>query len=445
MRALASETSPRQGPRLPPMARFETIIVTGATGGAPAGTLLWEAVLSGGRWAPESRSALHSSGNPGNPAGPDVHAPGIHVTGALAYDLARHAIRRAQPIIPLGVGTPGWIIGMGGNNFNPPQDSLIANTGVGVLLETTAAVCETPELSPLTPPAPGFTVQTVINNIAGSLGVAPPTLTLGNEPRLEQEVRREFFVSKNGLRDAMWSLRRALREARELIYIESPQFAHTGSTVDLVAEILTSLGTHPNLKVIVCTQRESDFTTRYKGWSRQHFRARMQAASDLLAAAPDRIALFHPVGFPGRPAFVRTSTVIVDDVWCLTGATHWRRRGLTFDGSAAIASFDRQMLNGYSRNVQAFRRILMAARMGVQPPGTGSPGGDWLRLGRPGPAFELVSDYLREGGLGQIQPLWPGPSDSTVLPATDDMADPDGSNGLTFVTALGSLIAEAGD
>jgi hypothetical protein len=40
--------------------------------------------------------------------------------------------------------------------------------------------------------------------------------------------------------------------------------------------------------------------------------------------------------------------------------------------------------------------------------------------------------------------LWPGPSDTTVLPAADDMADPDGCHGATFLGLLASLIAEAG-
>lgn len=455
VRALASETLPRQGPRLPTMARFESILTTGTSGGTPAGTLLWEAVLSGGRWTRESRSALHASGNPGNPAGRDVHAPGIHVTGTLAYDLARHAVRRAQPIIPLpgSPGTqPGWVIAMAGDNFNAPQDNTTTNTGCGVLLETIAAVCETPELSVVSPPAPGTTVQSVINNIASSIGVSPPTFTVGNGDRIISDIRREIIVSTSGLRDAMWSLRRALREARELIYIESPQFARTArpsgaptaEQVDLVAEMVTSLNTHPNLRIIICTPREADFAANYPGWSRQHYKARSEAVGNLLSVAPDRVAVFHPVGFPGRTAFIRTTSVIVDDVWALVGATHFRRRGMTFDGSAAIASFDRQMDNGYSKNVRAYRRNLMAAKMAIAAPGAGSPTADWLRLGKPQSSFELVSDWLSEGGVGFIQPLWPGPSDTTVLPATDDMADPDGSDGTTFLGLLGSLIAESG-
>ena len=59
----------------------------------------------------------------------------------------------------------------------------------------------------------------------------------------------------------------------------------------------------------------------------------------LLAVAQDRVAMFHPVGFPGRTAFIRTTSVIVDDVWCLVGAAHFRRRGMTFDGTTFIGLF----------------------------------------------------------------------------------------------------------
>lgn len=455
LRALSFEGAPRQGPRCPTMARFDTVLTTGVSGGTPTGTLLWEAVLTGGRWARETRSALHASGNPGNPAGPDVHAPGVHVTGALAYDLARHAMRRAMPILPVPGnpdGTLGWVTGMDGDNFNEPQDSTATNTGIGALLETVAAVCETPELSLIAPPDQGTTAQQAINRIASALGVNPPTITVANDQRIIAEIRRECVVSAKGLRDAQWSLRRALHDARELIYVESPQFARTArpdgaptaEQVDLVDELVTSLQDHPNLRVIICTPREADFAPNYPGWSRQHYQARTEAVGNLLAVAPERVAVFHPVGFPGRTAFVRTTSIIVDDVWCLVGATHFRRRGMTFDGSVAVASFDRQLENGYAKKVRAYRRSLMAAKLAIPAPGAGAPSADWLRLGQPRSAFELVTDWLQEGGLGQIQPLWPGPADTTVLPATAAMADPDGSDGTTFIGLFASLLAEAG-
>src|SRR5574341_1295937 len=461
--SLAAEPSPRQAPRLPTMARFDTMAVTGTTGPGtpqPAGTLLWEAVLSGGRLTRESRSALHESGNPGNPAGPDLHAPGLRVTGALAYDVALLTLHRVQPLIPMP-GTagpnPGWVVASLGDNFNVPNDAAnVANTGVGVLLQSGAVATETPLLSGLTPPPPNLTVQQMINDAAAALGLgAPPiTITIQNEPRVQRDVRREFFLSKHGLRDAQWALRRAVAEARELVYIESPQFARTarpsGSPqpfeVDLVAELAARLGVSPNLKVLVCTPHDPDFATRFKGWWRQHFQARSEAIATLLAAAPDRVSLFHPVGFPGRTAFIRTTTVIVDDVWCLTGSTHFRRRGMTFDGSSAVASFDREMQQGYSRRIREFRRALMAAKLRVTPPvPNAAPSGDWVRLSRPASAFDLVADLLAQGGLGRMQPLYPGPADTTVLPVNPDVGDPEGSTSNTFFTTFAGMLNEAGD
>ena len=122
----------------PTMASFDTVITTGATGGTPTGTLLWEAVLTGGRWAPEAHSARHASGNPGNPAGPDVHAPGIHVSGALAYDLAHHESAAHGRSSRWGPESwAGWLV-WEGTTCTPPTDNSATNTGIGVLLETVA-------------------------------------------------------------------------------------------------------------------------------------------------------------------------------------------------------------------------------------------------------------------------------------------------------------------
>ncbi|HET9956121.1 MAG TPA: hypothetical protein VFQ61_16555 [Polyangiaceae bacterium] len=461
--SLATEPSPRQAPRLPTQARFETLLVTGTTGPgtpAPSGTLLWDAVISGARWARESRSAQHDLGNPGNPAGPDVHAPGVRVTGALAYDAALVALRRAQPIIPwpttAGVN-PGWVIFTAGDNFDVPDDSANTNnTGIGALLRTIAVGSETPQLSSQTPPAEGLTVQQLLQNAGSALGlsVPPNTISLDNEARIQKEIRREFFISKFGLRDAQWALLRAVSEARELIYIESPQFARTAWSsgaaqsyeIDLAAKLAARLDAAPHLKIIICTPRLSDFAPNFKAFSRQHYVARNEAISLLTAVAPDRVAVFHPVGFPGRTAYVRTTSVIVDDVWSLVGTAHLRRRGMTFDGSVSVASFDRQLQDGYSKKVRDYRRALMALKLRVPSPTAGQPpAADWIRLSRPDSAFALVRDLLAQSGLGRIQPLWPGPSDTTVLAAQPAAADPEGSTSDQFMVTLAGALNELGD
>jgi hypothetical protein len=458
-----SEAAPRQAPRLPTMARFETLAVTGTTGAGavPAGSLLWQGILSGGRWAAESRSAQHPDGNPGNPAGPDVHAPGATVSGALAYDLALHALKRAQSLIPrplpAGGTSPGWIFASAGDNFDLPSDAAnAANTGTGVLLETVAVGCETSWLANLTTPPAGFTLNQLVQNVATAMGLPAPatnTIAVTNEPRIQREVRREFFAAKQGFRDAQWSLRRAFAEARELVYIESPQFARTARPagapqnfeLDLVAALAAQLASQPNLRVIICTPRFSDYADNFRSFHRQHYQARLEALGLLQAVAKDRVLLFHPVGFPGRVAYLRTTSVIVDDVWALIGATHFRRRGMTFDGSAAIASFDRQITDGYSTKVRNYRRALMAAKLNVPAPAAGQPlSGEWVRLGNPASAFDVVSDLLQQGGFGRIQSIWPGPSDNSVLPAQPEVADPEGSNGTTLFTTLAGMLNELG-
>jgi len=464
--SLMAEASPRQAARLTTMGRLETVAVTGTTGAGaqPSGTLLWEAILSGARWSAESRSALHKSGNPGNPAAPDVHAPGVSVTGALAYDLSLHAIRRTSSIIPRptgqGIVNPGWIVGTGGDNFNEPSDAANnTNTGTGVLLQSIAAGCETPWLSSLTAPAPGVTVSQMIQDAANAIGVPPPNITIDidNEPRIQKQIRREFFAAKHGFRDAQWSLLRAFSEARELVYIESPQFARTAYPtdpnapqsfeLDLVKVLKDRLNAHPNLRVIVCTPRFSDFAENFRTFHRHHYQARMAAFTELQAVAKDRVLLFHPVGFPGRVAYIRTTSIIVDDVWCLVGVTHFRRRGMTFDGSAAIASFDQQITDGYSTKVRNYRRALMAAKMNIPAPAQGQPlSGEWVRLGSPASAFDVVADLLAQGGFGRIQSIWSGPpaSDNSVIAAQPEVGDPEGSGGSNLFTTLAGMLNELG-
>jgi hypothetical protein len=457
--ALLSESQPRQGPRLPTMARFETIVVTGITDATVSAGLAWDAVLTGGRWAQESRSRDHANANPGGPAGPDTQAPGVRFTGALAYDAARLAVKRAQPLLPLpGPSTPGWIPFTGGDNFNPPQPAAaLTGTSAGVLLQTVAAVTETPELS-LLPDGNSLDSQTPItfNKMLTALGNAlglggPPNITVANADRLSNEVRREYFLAKKGNRDALWSLTRAIAEADELVYVETAGLARTARPggvpqaheIDLVQRLADRMTASPNLRVILCVPRETDFAPAFGPFMRRAISQRSEAVDMLRSVDAARVTVFHPRGFAGRWAQLRTTNVIIDDVWCLSGATHLRRRGLTFDGSAALASLDRSIDNGYSRKVRLFRRDLMAAKLGISAAdSSGLPTPEWLRLQTPAAAFDLVADLVAQGGLGRLGPLWLGPSDATVIPQSDDAADPDGSNGANLLSTLAGLLSE---
>ncbi|WP_299655923.1 hypothetical protein [uncultured Tateyamaria sp.] len=460
-RALASETVPRTGPRLPTMGRLEAIVVSGIGSAAISEGLDWDGVLSGTSWSRDAMSANHAQGNPGNPPGPDTHSAGVRVEGALAYDLARHAVRRVQPFIPLPGGpppaqAPGWLAMSGGDNMNPPERAGAPPadaTSSGVLLQSIAAVAETPELSLLPPGNPldsaaPIDVQTVINDVASAIGIPAPMIDVTNGNRLLNELRREYELSVNGARDALWSLARAFHQAEELVYIETAGLArtlHAGAgagaiSIDLMQILADRLAVQPRLKVIICTPRETDFVP--PPFVRAAIQLRNEALTALTSGAMERVVAFHPGGFPGRAAKLPGTTVIVDDVYSLTGATHLRRRGVSFDGSAAVASVDHSIAQGYSAKVRNQRVLSLAARMGIaQRDPMGLPTSDFIRLQRPSAAFSLVHDVVEQGGLGRVEPNWEGPSDATVIPQTADVADPDGSDGANLTLFLAALLS----
>ena len=189
-----------------------------------------------------------------------------------------------------------------------------------------------------------------------------------------------------------------------------PARAPAAYEIDLVDIIRPQLVANPRLKVIVCTPRVADFDVSKQGWVWSAYAERKQAFQDLMAAAQPRVAGFHPIGFPGRSSPMRSTTIIVDDVWCMVGTSHFRRRGMTFDGAADVASIDRQINHGYSAGIARFRQVLMAQRLGVDVPTTPTAATSlWIRLAQPESAFAAVRDLLVEGGQGRLSAIWEGP------------------------------------
>jgi hypothetical protein len=431
VRRLANESSPpRVGPHLPTQARFETILALG-TAGAGDPRLVWQAVLTGGRWTWETRSARAELADPGNPAGPDVFASGVQVGGQLGYDLALHALKRAEPILPVGAGALGWLAVTDGSNWSPPAADT-TGTVAAVMLETIAPFVDSPELSLLPAPTPTDTVQNAVNAIAAKLGVGPPTVTVANEAQLLQELERESQTARAGQHDALVSLARAIAQAEDYVYIEGPAFSATSfgndGGIDLVSLLDQRLTTNTRLKVIIGVPRLPDFTPTKANWVRAAFAQRANAISKLAQTAPARVVSFSPVGFPGRWSATRSTVVLVDDVYALVGTTHFRRRGMTFDGGVSVASIDRQLDGaGVSSTIAAFRQMLIARKLGVDvPSGPAATTALWTRLARPESMFSALVELLAEGGQGHCSPVWAGPTDTTVIPQTDDISDPNG-------------------
>jgi hypothetical protein len=458
VRFLSNEgTWPRVGPHLPSQARFETILALGAqlAAGAP---YRWSAVVTGARLAWDSRCASPELGDPGNPAGPDVHVTGIAVAGQLASDLAFHALKRCQSIVPTNATfTTGWMPFSAGDNWNDPPADPLPPAGrpflAGAMLETISAVTDSPELALLDVPSDTDTIQSVIDGIVAAMGLPAGSVsfTLDNEPRLRRQLQREIATAKRGQRDTMWSLTRAIAEAREYVYIESATFQRTARTgdaalVDLVALLRARLDANPRVKVLICVPRFPDIALEEHAWVRAAFRDRTEAIEALTGGSSgphrDRVAAFHPIGFPGRSAVGRSSVVLVDDVFATVGTSHWRRRGMTFDGGCDVALVDRRLDDrGVGATLTSFRQRLLATRLGVPvPSGAATTTALWTRLAEPESAFDAVADLLRAGGLGRCTPVYAGPDDTSVIPESVDKTDPNGLAGPSLTTLLGGIV-----
>ncbi len=152
------------------------------------------------------------------------------------------------------------------------------------------------------------------------------------------------------------------------------------------------------------------------------------------------IALFHPIGFPGRFSRVETNVVIIDDAWAMIGGATIRRRGLTFDGSSDLVLTDTLLENGRSPSIREFRRNLLANRLGLEPDSTHP---SFVALSEAPTAFNFVRNVVAAGGLGDVSPVWDGttPGLDPATPLTADHANPEGRE-FDFATAV--IIAALG-
>jgi hypothetical protein len=184
----------------------------------------------------------------------------------------------------------------------------------------------------------------------------------------------------------------------------------------------------------------------YEVFAARAYDRRMRAFNALKQAAPGRVQLFHPIGYPGRPVRLMHTMVIVDDLWMFAGSGSFNRRGFMFDANLSLVTFNREIEHGRSKAIRNFRRQLMANHLGSKPvPGSPAPAfvhANEARLADLYEAFYAVNEMMDQGGSGLIQKLFDGKvTGQEPIPATSfphrDVADPDG---LIYPTALGALL-----
>jgi hypothetical protein len=476
---LTGDANPREAPRFPTMARRE-LLAAGFSNSA------WSSVIAGGRVAHETVSDLPGLGSPGGLGGRDTIVTGAATAGGrLAYDIARHALRRAQSI-------EDRVVTLAGSAWNVPAEptavaagqrpSGVNGTFAGAALQNIAPYCESPELQPILAGDPtriddaidGLTHNTTIlpsslpnrQDIVNALNSLKSTPPPGNPTpsdtalTIAAEIVRELSVSAFGRRDSQWALSDAIGRARHFIYIETPGFCSTAATptgtdplpayaVDLVKKLGHQLDAKQGLRLMICCPKYPDFAPGYEGMAAYEVSDRFKlltgdptAVPAELPALPDDTTVgFHPIGFPGRYSRIETTVVIVDDRWLLIGGSTFRRRGLTFDGSSDLVLTDTQLENGRSPAIRDFRRTLLAGRLGV-PADQEHP--SYVQLFDGQRSFALIRQMLQGGGLGKIDLWWNGqtPGLTPTAALTIDQANPDGRS---FDLLTANVIAAIAD
>lgn len=439
-------SAPREAARYATMARTESIVA----GHDPAAT--WTAATGTGLLNVDSLNGDARRGSPGLPAGPEEHAPGVRVTGGLAQQLARAALRRthhlATRLPELNDGRWAPVTGTAGD-------------ATGAVLQTVPPTVESPELklaltSVQVEDLPGnwadlmAAVGSLLPADLRSLASEIPEPDAGD--RWVAEFEREARAAHFGRRDAQWAWRWALSHARELVYIETALLSHTadattGDAVDLVELLRERLRIEPNLRAVLVTPRRIPFGPGYEPFAQRMHQERNRAVSELTVAFPKRVVAYHPVGFPGRPETLRGTFAVVDDVWALVGGSTLSRRGLTFDGSSDLAFVGHRLTDGVSGTIRSARRTAMARVLGVGPREPGSaatPDPRWTQLASRRAAFELMRRVVENGGEGEVEPLWPGLPEAELLPIDKDLADPDGKSFSSELTGLLAALAALG-
>jgi hypothetical protein len=437
-----SDGPPREAPRYPTMARYDSIAAA-----YTSGSKTWQAFCGGTIFKKDALSSFQFPGNPGNPGGREFSSVGVYTAGGLlAYDLARAAYRRTrnigERIVKLAIDPDATI-------WSPPAASTSTSaTWAAAALQTIASHCETPELGLQFNDMSGVpaSFSDFVKLIENKLGGIPSWLPATAQAKLQavidsqasdtkkqqgyMELYREIVTSVNGRRDTFWALKQGILAARECIYIQGGVLDRTAGTAadDLVEVLLSQLKAYPRLKLILCLSRQVRYGRGYEAFEAHDYKRRTEMVSLLRGAAAERanqVIAFHPNGFPMRPKELRHQLVLIDDTWALIGSSSFRRRGFEFDGAQDVVAIDKTIVNGKSAGIQAFRLKLLEEHLNLQN-GAGLTSGLRVRLRNARESFYALKELLDTGGGGLISPLWEGDRQG-LAPAPDALANPGAS------------------
>ncbi|PUA79620.1 phospholipase D family protein [Nocardioides currus] len=145
----------------------------------------------------------------------------------------------------------------------------------------------------------------------------------------------DYPFARGGERSVARGYRKALEQARALVYVEDQYFwGH-----DVAAPFLTALEANPGLRVMVVLPMHPDV----EGVSRRaELLARTRALEPLWELAPDRVAAYGLENVHGTPVYVHAKVCVMDDTWSTVGSDNFNRRSWTHDSELSCVVLDEE-------------------------------------------------------------------------------------------------------
>lgn len=386
----------------------------------------------------------HQLGHPGAPASAEVHGTGARLSGPAAVPVLEIVRDRVH------AGTVD-LVTAARTVLPAPAEPAAATVWTAVLQTVASNVEGEAALVPQVLNVPGYPFGEPLADVLAFLrdklsGLPLPPGDVAQAESMARALDRRVRVAARGVREGRISMVRAIERAEDFVYIETPALDDEPFAGDPELDpdadrspwsaLRQRLDDVPALRAVVCVPIHL----------MPGHPARLEALRDeLLAAqmrADGRLVFFSPAAGPGRSLRLASTTVIVDDVYAITGTTHLWRRGQTFDSSVAVAAFDEQIVDDASRELRDFRRRLVAGRLGL---------GLTQLPDEPAALTEAIRRINEQGGRGRtmVEHLeTPAETTGTISRAA---WNPDGSPGTDFdvlvrlATALASVSAEIED
>lgn len=377
--------------------------------------------------AGELRENYHESPPPqmahlGLPAAPEIGAQGLSLAGPATMpliplmderrstDLGEYlaAVSTPLPVAAAVSGTTRW-------------SAVLETIAQGVSGDAIVRAYVASAIASHTPGQSWLDLKNAIESATGqNLDPLIDTATFDDDAAAAG-VDRLIRKTAEGVTDFARAVTSAIDRAEDFVYIQTPciDTDADGENLDWIQAIRNRWVERPGLCVMLIVPENllPDRPERLKDIRKAGINAALKELADANAS---RLALVTPVAGPGRPWHLAASAIVVDDVWMALGATHFWRRGLSFDSSLAATLFDENVTLGRPTAVRATRLQLLANSLGLAVN---------LVPDDPEDCLEALQQLAAGSGLGRIKP-------NIFSPAVNDMAalersiwNPDGRPG----------------